>query len=47
MFLKFIAFTKKLDYEIRKFDSIPYRIITFRVKDFSDECDSLFKKFLI
>ena len=43
MFLKFIAFTKKLDYDIRKFDSIPYRIIIFRVKDFSDECHSLFK----
>jgi len=42
MFLKFIAFTKKLEYEIRTFDSIPYRVILFRVKDFSDECDSLF-----
>jgi len=43
MFLKFIAFTKKLDYQIQKFDSISYRVIIFRVKDFSDECDSLFK----
>jgi len=43
MFLKFIAFTKKLNYEILKFDSILYRVIIFRVKDFSDECDSLFK----
>jgi len=43
MFLKFIAFTKKLDYEIRKFDSIFYRVIIFRVKDFSDECHSLFR----
>ena len=43
MFLKFIAFTKKLDYEIRKFDSISYRVIIFRVKDFSDECHSLFR----
>ena len=43
MFLKFIAFTKKLDYQIRKFDSISYRVIIFRVKDFSDQCDSLFK----
>jgi hypothetical protein len=42
MFLKFIAFTKKLDYQIRKFDCIDYRVIVFRVKDFSDECDSLF-----
>ena len=32
MFLKFIAFTKKLDYQIRKFDSISYRVIIFRVK---------------
>jgi hypothetical protein len=38
MFLKFIAFTKKLDYQIRKFDCIDYRVIVFRVKDFSDEC---------
>ena len=43
MFLKFIAFTKKLDYQIRKFDGISYRVIIFRVKDFSDQCDSLFK----
>ena len=43
IFLKFLAFTKKLNYEIRKFDSILYRVIIFRVKDFSDECDSLFK----
>jgi hypothetical protein len=43
MFLKFIAFTKKLDYQIREFDSIDYRVIIFRVKDFSDQCDSLFK----
>ena len=43
MFLKFIAFTKKLDYQIRKFDSISYRVIIFRVKDFSHQCDSLFK----
>jgi hypothetical protein len=42
MVLKFIAFTKKLDYEIRTFDSIDYRVIVFKVKDFSDECDSLF-----
>ena len=42
MFLKFIAFTKKLDYQIRKFDCIDYRVIVFRVKDFSDECHSLF-----
>lgn len=43
MFLKFIAFTKKLDYEIRKFDSISYRVIIVRVKDFSDECHFLFR----
>ena len=43
MFLKFIRFTKKLNYEILKFDNILYRVIIFRVKDFSDECDSIFK----
>jgi hypothetical protein len=42
MFLKFLGFTKKLNYQIRKFDGIPYRVIIFRVKDFSDQCDSLF-----
>lgn len=42
MFLKFIAFTKKLDYQIQHFDRIDYRVIVFRVKDFSDECHSLF-----
>ena len=42
MVLKFIGFTKKLNYETRKFDGIPYRVIIFRVKDFSDQCDSLF-----
>ena len=39
MFLKFIGFTKKLNYEIQKFDNILYRVIIFR----SDECDSIFK----
>lgn len=43
MFLKFIRFTKKLNYEIQKFEKINYRVIIFRVKDFSDECDSIFK----
>lgn len=43
MFLKFIGFTKKLEYEIRKFDSIPCQVIIFRVKNFSDECNYLFK----
>ena len=43
MFLKFIAFNKKLDYQIQKFDDIAYRDIIFRVKDFSHECYSLFK----
>jgi len=43
MFLKFIRFTKKLNYKIQKFDNILYRVIIFRVKDFSDECDSMFK----
>ena len=43
MFLKFIRFTKKLNYDIQKFDNILYRVIIFRVKDFSDECDSIFK----
>ena len=43
MFLKFISFTKNLDCEIQKLDSIDYRVIVFRVKDFTDECDSLFK----
>nr|YP_010448086.1 hypothetical protein NRL27_pgp113 [Nitzschia dubiiformis]UTQ75567.1 hypothetical protein [Nitzschia dubiiformis] len=42
MFLKFISFTKNLDCEIQKLDSIDYRVIVFRVKDFTDECDSLF-----
>jgi hypothetical protein len=43
MFLKFIRFTKELDYEILKFDNILYRVLVFRVKDFSDVCDSMFK----
>ena len=42
MFLKFIRFTKELEYEIQKFDNILYRVLVFRVKDFSDECHSLF-----
>jgi hypothetical protein len=47
MFLKFIRFTKKLDYEIQKFDNILYRVLVFRVKDFSDVCDSMFKSSII
>ncbi len=43
MFLKFISFTKNLDCEIQKLDSIDYRVIVFRVKDFTHECDFLFK----
>ncbi len=43
MFLKFIRFTKELEYEIQKFDNILYRVLVFRVKDFSDVCDSMFK----
>ena len=43
MFLKFIRFTKELEYEIQKFDNILYRMLVFRVKDFSDVCDSMFK----
>lgn len=42
MFLKFIRFTKKLNYEIQKFENINYRVIIFRVKDFTDECDFIF-----
>ena len=43
MFLKFIRFTKELEYEIQKFDNILYRVLVFRVKDFSNVCDSMFK----
>jgi hypothetical protein len=43
MFLKFIRFTQKLNYDIQKFDNIFYRVIIFRVKDFSNEYDSIFK----
>lgn len=43
MFLKFINFTKNLDCETQKLDSIDYRVIVFRVKDFTHECDFLFK----
>ena len=43
MFLKFIRFTKELEYEIQKFDNILYRVLVFRVKDFSDGWDSMFK----
>ena len=43
MFLKFIRFIKKLEYEIQKFDNILYRMLVFRVKDFSDVGDSMFK----
>jgi|JI9StandDraft_1071089.scaffolds.fasta_scaffold00018_108 hypothetical protein len=43
MFLKFRKFTKKLNYDIQKFENIDYRVIIFRVKDFSDECDCIFK----
>ena len=43
MFLKFIKFTKKLNYDLQKFENIDYRVIIFRVKDFSDECGCIFK----
>ena len=43
MFLKFIKFTKKLNYDIQKFENIDYRVIIFRVKDFSNKCDCIFK----
>ena len=43
MFLKFIKFTRKLNYDIQKFENIDYRVIIFRVKDFSDEYDCIFK----
>ena len=43
MFLKFIRFTKELGYEIQKFYNIPYQVLVFRVKDFSDTWGSMFK----
>jgi len=43
MFLKFIKFTKKLNYDIQKFENIDYRVIIFRVKDFSNKCGCIFK----
>ena len=43
MFLKFIRFTEKLNYDIQKFGNIFYRVILFKVKNFSDECDFIFK----
>ena len=39
----FIKVTKKLNDGIQKFENIDYQVIIFRVKDFSDECDCLFK----
>lgn len=42
MVFKFIRFTKELNYEIQQFENnINYRVLIFRVKDFSDECDSM------
>ena len=43
MFLKFLRFTKDLKYDLQKFDNILYRVIIFKVKDFSNVCDSMFK----
>ena len=43
MFLKFISFTKNLDCDIQKLNIIDYRVIVFRVKDFTHQCDFLFK----
>ena len=42
-FIKFIRFTENLEYQIKEFDGILYRVIIFRVKDFSKICDSMFK----
>lgn len=42
-FIMFLKFTKKLNYDIQKFEDIDYRVIIFRVKGFSDECDCIFK----
>lgn len=39
----FIKFTRKLNYDIQKFENIDYRVIIFRVKDFSDECKCVSK----
>lgn len=35
--------SKNLDYKTQKLDSIDYRVIVFRVKDFTHEYDFLFK----
>lgn len=39
----FIKLIKNLNYDIQKFENIDYRVIILRVKDFSDECDYIFK----
>ena len=42
-FIMFLKFTKKLNYDIQKFENIDYRVIIFKVKAFSAECDWIFK----
>lgn len=42
MFLKFLKFTKNLDYEMEMFANTSYRRIVFRVKDFLKVCDSFY-----
>ena len=42
-FIMFIKLIKNLNYDIQKFENIDYRVIILRVKDFSDECDYIFK----
>lgn len=42
MFLKFLKFLKSLDYKTEIFDGDSYRLILFRVKDFSDVSHSYY-----
>lgn len=42
-FIMFLKFIKESEYETDKLNNIVYRLIIFRVKDFSDVCDLMFK----
>lgn len=42
LFLKFLRFTKNLNYDVQELDTILYRVIIFKVKDLTTCCESLF-----
>lgn len=42
LFLKFLRFTKDLNYDLQELDTILYRVIIFKVKDLTTFCESMF-----